>query len=59
MSLEGQAAQPPTSGQPQEERCPWCSYRGTRKRVLTHMEYEHHARWEDLALYPPIAGGVF
>jgi hypothetical protein len=49
--MDVQAQQPPP-------RCPWCPYSGTLKQVLLHMEAAHRRRWRDLALYPPIAGGV-
>ena len=44
---------------PPVKRCPWCPYTaGVRTQVLTHMEAAHPQRWRDLALAPPIAGGV-
>jgi hypothetical protein len=57
MDREPTPAPPPR--RPGEEACPWCGYRGERRRVLTHMEYEHHPRWQEVALSPPIAGGVW
>jgi hypothetical protein len=50
---EGSAPAPPAIA------CPWCLYTAAiRKHVLTHMEAAHPQRWRDLALAPPIAGGV-
>jgi hypothetical protein len=48
---------PKTSGPPQDETCPWCPYTGSLEQVVQHMSFEHHGRWCDLALSPPIAGG--
>ena len=39
---------------------PWCPYTAEgRTKVLRHMEAAHPQRWRDLALSPPIAGGVY
>jgi hypothetical protein len=45
------------NGQPQ---CPWCPYTADRlKPMLLPMESAHHKQWLELALYPPIAAGVY
>jgi hypothetical protein len=49
----------PKPGEPHEYTCPWCPYTASRKQVVRHMESAHYERWCDLALYPPIAGGVY
>lgn len=49
---------PDPSAHPPAIACPWCSYTGPLKQVLMHMESAHQTRWQDLALYPPIAGSV-
>jgi hypothetical protein len=59
MSPNGRAAVPPTSRPPPEATCPWCAYVGSLKRAMEHMQFEHHRQWCDLALFPPIAGGVW
>jgi hypothetical protein len=41
-------------------QCPWCAYTAdVLKKVMQHMKDQHHTRWCDIALYPPIAGGVY
>jgi hypothetical protein len=48
----------PLPSDPPQPTCPWCPYTGTLKQVMLHMESVHRRRWGDLALYPPLAGGV-
>ena len=49
-----------TPAAPRVHACPWCAYTDVvLKKVMRHMESAHHQRWCDLALYPPIAGGVY
>jgi hypothetical protein len=56
MTQDLQAPEPP---EPREIPCPWCDETcPALKQVLMHMESAHPRRWCDLALYPPIAGGV-
>jgi hypothetical protein len=51
---------PPAPDTARAQRCPWCAYTtNVRMKVLMHMESAHHHRWCDLALSPPIAGGVY
>jgi hypothetical protein len=51
---------PPEPNTPPAIPCPWCPYTApVMKAVLHHMEARHPQRWQDLALYPPIADGVY
>jgi hypothetical protein len=50
------AQEPP---QPPAYTCPWCDETADLpKKVMQHMESRHYQQWCNLALYPPIAGGV-
>jgi hypothetical protein len=45
------------SAHPPAIPCPWCPFTAAElAQVIAHMAARHTTRWQDLALYPPIAG---
>jgi hypothetical protein len=49
-----------TSDPPQAPTCPWCPHTAaTMKRLLGHMDAWHPEECREVALHPPIAGGVW
>jgi hypothetical protein len=53
-------ADPQTSPPPPAPTCPWCpATAATMKRLLEHMASWHPDACREVALCPPIAGGVW